>query len=630
MAVPYIVIDFETYYDKEYSLKKLTPAEYILDPRFEVTGCAIIVAGRKPLWVDADKLPAVLPALPRPCTVISHNALFDMSILSWRYGIVPDLMVDTMGMARALLYHITGSVSLESVANWLGLPPKGKSLLKVQGLNAEGIKQAGLWQEYTDYAKHDAWLCEQVFLKLKEEFPRSEYELMDMVLRCAVTPQFVLDSNLLAEHRHTIEQYKHNLLTACGLSDRLQLMSNDMFAGALARLGVDPPKKISPVTGRETYAFAKTDPEMIALSEHPDPAVQALVAARVGHKSTIEETRAAKLLNISLLSWPDGSVGKAPIALRNYGAHTGRLSGDWKLNAQNWPRYTIYPGGMKETGKLRRAHKAPPGHKVVKCDAKQIEARIVAWLAGEHALLDAFKNGEDIYSDFASKNIYGHKVTKSDVNERFVGKTAVLGLGYGLGPEKFMRSLAAGSYVNLGYEIKIDPIQATKIVREYRVRFKDIPKSWWNLGNFIQHMTIPKFEHDWQCVKLGFESITLPNGYKLQYYNLHQEVQHNNSEWMFHYGREKKKIYGAKMFENIVQALARIVTMEVARRVKKEFPAIPLVHQVHDDLVYIVPNDIVPEFSECLLKEMGIGPWWALGLPLEGELGVGDNYGDAK
>src|SRR5215207_5917352 len=158
----YIVLDFETYYDKQYLLRKMTPVEYLLDPRFKVIGCAVIdKAGTdwwpEPLWLDGDELRDYLMRLRQrrvvvqgqlaaPLTVISHNALFDMCILAWKYGVVPDLIVDTLSMARAMVYAFTGSAALDKVADHFNLPPKGTAIKHVSGMNAQAIKDAGLWE----------------------------------------------------------------------------------------------------------------------------------------------------------------------------------------------------------------------------------------------------------------------------------------------------------------------------------------------------------------------------------------------------------------------------------------------------------------------------------------------------
>src|SRR3954471_11728919 len=107
----YIVLDAETYYDTAYSLRKMTPAEYIHDPRFEVLGCAVIDRRRgdgKPEWLTPREIVSYIADLKvaqgrgEKITVLAHNSLFDMSLLAWVYDFVPDLIVDTMAMSRAL------------------------------------------------------------------------------------------------------------------------------------------------------------------------------------------------------------------------------------------------------------------------------------------------------------------------------------------------------------------------------------------------------------------------------------------------------------------------------------------------------------------------------------------------
>lgn len=472
MSPAFIVIDFESFYDQQYSLRKMTPVEYILDPRFECMGASITEGNDGvPFWLDADQLPAYLESkrgLPIP--FISHNALFDMCLLAWRFGFVPHLMVDTMAMARAMVFAYTGSVSLEAVAAYLGLGVKTKTILKVAGMSPAAIKAAGLWQEYIDYACNDGALCRDIFKVLRVDFPRSEYEVVDHVIRAAAIPRFVLNRDKLALHAHQIEQNKATLLARTGLPDRDALMSNDKFATALEMLGVTPPLKISPTTGEETYAFAKTDAGMIELEEHENPDVQALVAARLGFKSTIEQTRTARFQAIANLTWPGKEpLPWMPIPLRYSGAHTHRFSGDWKLNMQNLGRTSV----------LREALEAMPGHKVVVVDASQIEARFNPYFAGQDDLVEAFRLGHDIYSQFAGEEIYRRPVNKKEhPTERFVGK----------------QCLAAGTLVltNRG------PVAIEKVTTDHKV---------WDGQEWVCHKGL--VQQGWkQTVKLSGVSLT--------------------------------------------------------------------------------------------------------------------------
>jgi hypothetical protein len=193
------------------------------------------------------------------------------------------------------------------------------------------------------------------------------------------------------------------------IRDRDQLMSNKQLAKVLEGFGVVAPMKISPANGKQTYAFSKTDEEFKALLEHDNVTVQAIVAARLGVKSTIEETRTERFIGIA-------KRGSMPVPLRYYAAHTGRWGGDDKLNLQNLPRKSP----------LKYSIIAPDGYVVLDSDSSQIEARTLAWLAGQNDLVEAFDKGEDVYCIMASA-IYGRQITKADERERFVGKTTILG-----------------------------------------------------------------------------------------------------------------------------------------------------------------------------------------------------------
>ena len=257
-------------------------------------------------------------------------------------------------------------------------------------------------------------------MRLSRGFPSSELMVIDQTLRMYINPTIELDKELSVNHLSLIKHNKQQLLDTLstkGLSPeqvKKALMSNQIFAKLLTRLGVTPPMKLSATTGKETHAFAKTDKEFVNLRQHSNPIIQQLVSARLGVKSTIEETRTENLIEVA-------NRGTLPIMLNYYGAHTGRVSGGDKLNLQNLPR----------NGALRKSLVAPKGKVLIACDSSQIEARMVAYISGQEDLVRAFREGRDVYSEFASE-IYDRKITKADKLERFVGKTCILGrLWYG-------------------------------------------------------------------------------------------------------------------------------------------------------------------------------------------------------
>lgn len=610
-----IVLDFETYYDSEYSLRKMTPVQYIQDPRFEVIGCAVKEGDAPAFWLTHEELKVYLAKLPERVTIISHNALFDMCILSWVYDYVPTLMIDTLGMARAWMGHKLRSLALASIATYLKIGVKGDTVYKVQGMGLAAIKAAGFYEAYAEYSKTDADLCWKIYRHFIDDgFPVQEIAVMDTVLRCAVKPAFVLDQTMLTEHLHHTIARKQDLLARTGLETRDDLMSNDKFAEALRRLGCEPPTKISLTTGKETYAFAKTDQAFMDLEEHENPDVQALVAARLGIKSTIEETRTQRLIEISNLTWRGNQRGLLPMPLRYSGAHTHRLSGDWKLNMQNLPR----------GGTIRSAIKAPEGHAVVAVDASQIEARIAAWFCGAADMTNAFANKEDVYSSFASK-VFGREINKKDNPvERFIGKTAVLGLQYGLGWSKFQKTVAMQSKAQVKQEVILSDAEAAKVIETYRTTYHPIPKMWSRLNNLIPRMTGDCYEEVGPIVFLKGQ-IKLPSGLFLNYH----ELQNKDGQWWFTYGGKPKYLYGGKMLENIVQALARICVMDAAVRVRKRIGQ-QLHLQVHDELVYVVPESIAEQVKQVVYEEMCRRPQWGVDIPLDAEGDIGPSYGDAK
>lgn len=634
----YIKIDFETYYDKEYSLRKMTPVEYILDPRFEVIMMSVKRSGKDPFYLEGNNIKLFFELLdPEDTVLISHNALFDMCIVAWHYNFLPKLFSCTMSIARAVIGHKLRSVSLDSVAAYLGLGLKGHAVKNMMGLRAADIKALGKWQEYVDYCNNDSVLCEGIWDRLvgSGDFPLSEVIVLDMVLRAAIIPQFELDGAALALHHQNILQDKDNLMNIAGLAgDKTALMSNPKFADLLRNLGVEPPMKVSPTTGRETFAFSKADQEFTDLEEHEDPMVQALVAARLGIKSTIEETRCERMKNISLLSWPSDFLRRLarggpfaalmPMPLRYSGAHTHRLSGDWKLNVQNFPARALI-------NHLKRALRARKGYTVLNIDSSQIEARIVAWLCGEADLLDQFARGLDPYRIFAAK-VFGIDPSQVTTEQRFLGKTSILGLGFGLGWVKFksqvrVKSLEALKISGKGTEILLTDIESTNIVNTYRSTFPGVPFTWKQLNAAISILAGSGGSFSiGPCV---FEKgrISLPNGLYLNYHNL----RHTPDGWLYDHSGKPRRLYGGALLENIVQALARIIVMDAAVRIKNKIGnGTPLALQVHDALVYVVPDAMVDIVQPIMMEEMNRTVAWAPGLILAAEGNKGPSYGECK
>ena len=587
----------------------MTPVEYILDPRFEALGCSFYIQGSTPseLWIDGPNLPAFFAGIDwSECRAISHNAMFDMLILALRYDVHPAAYGCTLSMARNWIRHQTGKCGLEQCAKRY-MMEKGKAIYHTKGISFAMLKEDDdLYELFTEYCCNDTRICRYLWHNfLNEGFPIGELEVIDWTIRMVVQPALEIDLIRVAEHLSAVKAEKQRLLDAAGLEDRSALMSDELLAGILIELGVDPPPmKLSPTTDEWIWAFAKTDLEFTALRDHEDPKVQAVVEARLGHRSTIEESRAERFMAISHLT------EAMPIPLRYSGAHTHRFSGDWSLNMQNLPNGS----------KLREAIRAPKGCVVVSVDASQIEARLNATLSGEVWLVEAFREGRDVYCEFA-KLIYGRTITKADKNERFVGKTGILSLGYGSSWPVFQRMVR-----NKGGVVLADD-EAARIVTLYRNMNPDIVAHWSEAKEVIL-MIEQGIEAIWGSLRIEREALVLPNGNRLRYHNLRKELLDGKKQWVYNQGPLMKRLYGAKVVENECQSLAFLHIAEVAMRVKKLTDGLLLpCHQIHDELLYCVPETMGEKVKRLVIQEMSKSPEWLPDAPLAAEGNIGETYG---
>lgn len=626
-----LTLDFETLYSKEYSLRKMDPASYILDPQFEVI-CVAVKVNNGPTEVldgpDFTRWLANYP--PGQCMSLTFNSLFDNAILAWRYGWVPARMIDGLGLARYCLGHQLRRLGLEYVAEHLGIGQKRDEIKTMLGVGRAALNQMPAFKKaFYDYCANDNELCFGVFQKLAPQIPPSEFQIMDLVLRAAVCPVFRPNIKLLEEHHAKIVADKENLINASGL-DKGDLSSEEAFTIALQNLGVEVDTKVT-AKGNIKPALAKTDDFMKSLEEHDDPQVQALAAARLGVKSTLEEKRCERLLRIAGLDWSPLFGGPVmPIPLRYSGAHTLRLSGDWKINMQNLPAGR----GGKSTA-LRDSLEAPEGYEVVVGDLGQIEARLTAWLT--HApLLDVFKSGQDAYKYMASV-IFGVSIDQVTKDQRQVGKAAVLGLGFGLGKGNFYIKTIAAARMN-GQDISsfFTPELAELTVTKYRQSQKPTVVFWEFLNELLRRewmgLAAPRQVGP---VEIGHGYVKGPGGATMHYgvpYGLGEGcLPYPGDQWddiLYEYGGRRKKIYGAAFLENIIQFLARIILFNAAIRMAKQ--GYSFAHTTHDELVFVVPQGEVDKVKALLHLELTRPPSWAPDLPLKADIGSGVSYGTSK
>jgi DNA polymerase len=471
------------------------------------------------------------------------------------------------------------------------------------------------------------------------QFSKKELKLIDLTVRMFTEPALKLDKKLLEQALHDLALNRRNLMYTLmkelGVANeellKKQLMSNDKFAELLKENGVEPPRKISGTTGKETWAFAKTDEEFTILEDHPNPIVQALFAARMGFKSTIAITRSEAFLGIA-------ERGTFPFPLKYSGAAvTHRWSG-FDVNPQNLSR--IDPDNQKPSDALRYAIHAPKGYKLVVADLSNIELRLGLWLAGQDDKLQLIRDGIDLYRDFASEayNIPYDSIGKKDP-KRFVGKCASLSLIYGTGAEKLQNTIRIQSK---GANT-VTPSESAALTKLYRTGYNKVVDTWGE-GSKMLDALINKQTRSFcngEVIKIGsgftggakliFDTTGLvkPNGMVLTYPDLKKTVskETGKSEYTYEQRHGRDKVYGAKVFQRVTQSLARDIMAEIIVGISKKYH---VVGTVHDEVLLLVPEAQAETALEELLTLMRTPPEWAPDLPLDGEGGVADSYGDAK
>ena len=624
-----VTVDFETYYSREFSLTKITTEQYVRSPMYETIGVAIGVENETPVWYPQPEVADALADIDwSDKLVLAQNTAFDASIMAWRYNINPLGWLDTLGMSRALFPHAKAH-SLAAQAERHGVGVKGDEVVNALGLRYADFGTVQL-AKYAQYCINDVVLTKKLFdMYMGMGFPKIELKLIDLTLRMFVEPVLTLDKAKLQLHLKEVKELKAGLLDevrdmmlAEGDPDYVHavfsegadgvkklLMSNDKFATLLRSYGVEPPTKISTTTKKEAYAFAKTDEAFKALEEHEDVRIQGLVAARLGNKSTIEETRTERFIGMA-------DRGAFPIPLRYYGAHSGRWSGQDSVNMQNLPSRGV------NAGRIKKAIMAPEGYVVIDCDSSQIEARVLAWLAGQDDLVAAFERKEDVYKIMAS-NIYGVPVLEITGPQRTVGKTVVLGAGYGVGAPKLKLFLKTQA------KVIVDDAESVRIVQAYRGKYSMIPLLWRKgeeaLRALAQGQTMTLDAQGLLTVVPG-KGIRLPNGLYIQYPGLKKIVgDDGKAAWVYYSKGVQVYVYGGKVIENVCQAVARIIIGEQMLRIAKRYKVVLTVH----DAVAIIAKEAEAKDAQKFVEEcMNWRPKWALTLPLACESGLGKSYGD--
>jgi DNA polymerase len=657
MSLPFtrvIALDFETAWDrKEYTLSKMTTEEYVRDPRFKAWGLCWKEVGEDayPMWVRGEAISEWASEINwEETAVLAHNAQFDVTILSWVYGIQPAFIFDTLSMARALRGIEVGN-SLAQLAQDFGLPPKGQAVHSTDGMLDEISEEVE--RELADYCAHDTVLCEAIFDRLMPGFPPKELRLIDITLKMYTRPLLELDKGMLQAAIVEEREAREGLLKKLGV-DEAALASNDKFAETLRALGIEPPTKISKTTGLEAYALAKNDALFQALLNSDNEDVMLLCQARLKVKSTSERTRAQRFLDIA-------HRGRLPVPLSYFGAGTGRwtASKGSAINMQN----------LKRGSFLRNAIMAPEGHLLVAGDLSQIEPRVLGVLSDNTALLDIFRSGNDAYAQFGSI-MFGIVGLTKDTHpvERQAAKSALIGAGYQLGWASFAAQLLVGflgakplrytkdearvlgvtgedvrrflewdenlkkmetiPHTCSDVELAIHCLAAKAIIDKYRAASQPVVEFWNLCQELIEYSLYRGKEYKHKCITFRKEQIILPSGMAMRYPDLRQDKDEGGRpQWSYADGKKRIKLYAGKITNNIVQGTARCVMTDGMLRVAKKYP---LVGTVHDELIAVIPEGDEDYAKTWVLAQMTMEPPYLPGIPLDAGVGVHKRYGMTK
>jgi DNA polymerase len=641
MTMDLVGLDFESFYATDYSLsnKEMTTEAYVRDPRFEPIMVSVKVNSAPAAWYPRDSLQLVLDSHHlHEHAVYSHHAHFDMFILNHHFNIRPKLILDTLGMARAI-HGANGGLSLAKLCERYGIGSKGTEVLNAKG---KRFKDFTPWElaKYGEYCINDIEKTYLLLMKFMPQFAKSELKIYDHIVRMFTEPVFDMDVPLLTQYRDWLANEKITLLLRAGVQVD-DVMSNEKFAQCLEMIGIDPPRKISKTTGKLTWAFAKTDVGMQTLQEHPDETVQVLVEARLKNKTTIAEKGATRLIAMA-------ERGAATVYLKVAGASgTHRLSGGDKFNWQS----------MKRGSDLRNAVRAPKGHVCVVVDSSTIEARLLDWISGQDDMVEVYAKadkglGPDMYC-VIGEHTYGFPMTKkSHPEERQMGKRIKLGLGFGMGSNQFGVSVRREAKGKDGKPLVLTPDFCQYVVQDvYRKLHPYVTKLWRKgeqiLGKIAAGEIGVALDHR-GIVKTCDGGLVMPNGLKILYPELKWDPELEadgitivkdqwgkpRGEWSFWNGKMREKIYGPKVIENIIQCLARIIVFTqclwATERATAEGIWNKWAHSVHDEGVFVVEEWYGPRMMQIAEECFRTPLHWCMDLPLNCEAGVNNSYGRSK
>lgn len=618
-----LIIDYETYWAADFTLRDLPTSDYVRSPEFKIHMVAVKYKNNGTrVFHDMKKFKEWLDKIdPATVAMVGHNLYFDGFITTQHFNFIPARYICTMSMSKAL-WRTAGAHDLDSVAKRCSIEGKVE---KGSFLATKGVRTLPkeLREKVAVYNIGDVDATTGIYQFMAPYVPPFEMDLIDTTVRMFCAPVIETNRELLREaHAEAIAQRDDLLNKAATIiaqyfpdQDPIKVLgSANKMVELLEHLDAQVPYKISPRTDKLTPAFSKKDTAFLELMES-DPVVRTVCEARMAVKSKGDEARAARLIEAT------AEHSTLPIMYIYCGAHTTRWSAGNKMNLQN----------LRRGGKLRKALLAPKGNVLMTGDSGQIEARITAMLAGQFDLVEGFRQKQDVYCGFAT-DLFGRTVTKEDELERHIGKTCILGLGYGMGHVKLIDTLAT-SFI----PVTMEAHESRAAVELYRSKYHRIPELWKYHDDILFRMAHGESGHiEYDCgLKLKFEPdrIWLPNGLALIYPDLQitygDEGRRTGYTYAAVQGRNliRKKIYGGLLTENIVQALARLVVAEQLWMMRYEH-GYTVVMMTHDEMTIVVKNTkaAIAKALKLMDAEMSTPPDWLKTLPVATEIKYGVHY----
>lgn len=668
-----LFVDFETYYDDDYTLRKFTNYDYIAHKFFKIHSVSF-ARGRGEIqlvWGHDEALEALKAEFAKnPNTVlVAQNAMFDGTIATF-HKIIPRHFLDLMGMSRAWfkqqMFH-----NLDAILERLF--PLDPTMRKDDGLSdTKGIRVLTpmLQGILGPYNIRDVELLRAAFYEfMRLGFPVRELAVNDLTLQISCVPRFVADVPLLETTRDEAQKNQQEKVAAAleymqnngnpnfnpiffmpandrnkgvwktkkaynedyreefgmGPIDKPEeaikfLSSNQKFEYLLThKFGVKVPMKESPTAKkRGDYelipALGLNDVEFQQLmAEHRE--LRIIWEGRIASKSNIEYTRAVTLLRLAEIF--DGHI---ILPLKYSAAHTDRFGGGDGVNPQNFTR----------GGNHRKSLCAQDGTVIHARDSSNIELRMSATFCDHHEKVELFRQGGDPYITMANK-IFGYMCNKKDhPTERGVGKATELGCGYGMGRDRFRDYLNAGP---LGMPPtflediealanEVNPYLTT--VNAYREQNWPITAMWRELEKTLMDLTYSGID-DWKGpLHLTHERLTGPNGLSLMF----PQLGYRNKQWSYLGPEGWVNLFGGKVLENIIQFLSRIAICDQMLDIAAmaEYLGGRCVLQVHDEIVTMMWKEVIEKFDAFTEEVMGAPLAWLPECPLASEAEYGPTY----